>query len=57
MGQQPHRNQSVTYDPLEGFILYPVSLLDSSWYKCIASQGSQIQAMEFYLEVRKCHQS
>jgi hypothetical protein len=58
MGQQPHRNQTVTYDPMVGFTLNPVSLLDSSWYKCIATLSLpkpfiQKQVMDFYLEVRK----
>ncbi|XP_033610234.1 obscurin isoform X1 [Cryptotermes secundus] len=53
MGQQPHRNQIVTYDPMVGFTLDPVSHLDSSWYKCIATLSSQRQDMDFYLEVHE----
>jgi len=34
MGKQPYRNQIVTFDPKVGFILDPVTALDSGTFRC-----------------------
>ena len=34
MGKEPNRNQNVTFDPNVGFILDPVTALDSGTYRC-----------------------
>ena len=34
VGKQPYRNQTVTFDPKVGFILDPVTTLDTGTFKC-----------------------
>jgi hypothetical protein len=34
LGKQPHRNQTVTYDPKVGFILDPVNEEDTGYFRC-----------------------
>jgi len=34
VGKQPYRNQTVTFDPKVGFILDPVTTLDTGTFSC-----------------------
>lgn len=63
MGKQPYRSQTVTFDPKVGFILDPVTTLDTGTYKCqgidMADQynsshlyyGTHTEVMKFTLDV------
>jgi hypothetical protein len=52
-GQQPHRNQIVTFDPAVGFTLSPVNHLDSSRYICLAESDTHFHTKNFQLDVRE----
>jgi len=53
IGEQPHRNQTVTFDPAVGFTLSPVSHLDSSRYMCVAKSDKLLHTKNFHLDVRE----
>lgn len=41
LGKQPHRNQTVTYDPKLGFILDPVTEEDTNFFRCKGTNRRQ----------------